>query len=361
VAIPESQLLVTGDTPIAAPPEDDLVVEPRRNTLIPIVAAVVGAALVLVAFWGIRSADKSVRVTVGLVGGLVLWRGLQKIGERRFGPSFKLGLWVAAVWMALVIFAAVFADVLPIDHWTKANLSRGQIDLPPGLRWPEPLGRTTNGYSELSHVIYGARASLEIGVIAVAVGALIGVVIGLIAGWYGKALDATIGVATNTILAFPPLILLLAIVSVYGSSVKNLALALAVLSIPTYTRLMRAQTLSIRQREYVLAARAMGATNRRLMWREVLPNAVLPVLSYSFIIIAVTIVAEASLSFLGFGIPSPQPSWGGMINDGQRKLKTDPHLVFVPAIVMFLTVLALNRIGEWTRKKAMGGEAGDVR
>jgi peptide/nickel transport system permease protein len=360
VAIPEAQLLATGEVPELAPPETEL--QPSRRTpLFAIGLTVLGVALIVVAGWVIRSASGQVRTVVALIGGAMIWRGLQILGARRYGPSFRLGLWVAALWLGLVVFCAVFADLLPIDYWTKANLSRGQLNLPPALRWPEPLGRTTNGYSNLSHVIYGARASLEIGLIAVTVGLFVGVIFGLIAGWYGKGLDAGIGVATNTILAFPPLILLLAIVSVYGSSVKNLALALAVLSIPTYTRLMRAQTLSIRQREYVLAARAMGATNRRLMWREILPNAIVPVLSYSFIVIAVTIVAEASLSFLGFGIPSPQPSWGGMISDGTRRLKTDPHLVFVPATVMFLTVLSLNRLGEWARKRALGGDRSDAR
>jgi peptide/nickel transport system permease protein len=282
----------------------------------------------------------------------LLWQGLQRLGTARFGGSFRIGLWMAGLWLALVVFCAVFADLLPIEFWKKADVANGL--LPPALRWPEPLGRDVNGYSLLSQCIYGARTSLTIGLTAVGVGIAIGVLVGLLAGWYGKGIDATVGIATNTILAFPPLILLLAIIAVYGNSVKTLSLGLAVLSVPTYTRLMRAQTLSVRQREFVLAARAMGAKNSRLMWREVLPNAILPVLSYSFIVIAVTIVAEGSLSYLGVGVPSPQPSWGGMIADGQRKLKTDPHLVFVPATVMFITVLSLNRVGEWTRKVVLG-------
>lgn len=326
----------------------------RRGPGLALALVVAGVATIVVAGWGIRSATSTVRVTVAVVGFGLLWRGLQALGTLRYGPSFRLGLWAATGWLGLVAFLAIFADVLPIDHWRTAVLTREAFDLPPGLRWPEPLGRTTNGYSQLSHVIYGARASLTIGVMAVSVGIVVGIVAGLFAGWYGKVVDGSIGIATNTILAFPPLILVLAIVAVYGSSVRTLALALAALSIPTYTRLMRAQTLAVRQREYVLAADAMGASNARLMWREVLPNAVLPVLSYSFITVAVIIVAEGSLSYLGVGVPSPQPSWGGMIAAGQRKLKLEPHLVYVPAMVMFLTVLSLNRVGEWVRKRVLG-------
>jgi peptide/nickel transport system permease protein len=323
--------------------------------LVPIVQAVAGIVVILIAGWGIRSADKMVRTAVFFIGAALLWRGLQRLGTLRFGSSFRLGLWVSALWLALLTFCAVFASWLPIDPWQKTDITtRGASDMPPALRWPEPLGRDTDTYSLLSHVIYGARSSMVIGLIAVVVGCTIGVIIGLIGGWYGKAVDATINVGTNTILAFPPLILLLVIVAVRGSSVRTIALALAAISIPTYARLMRAQTLSIRQREFVLAARSMGATNRRLMWREVFPNAILPVISYTFIVFAVVLVAEASLAYLGYGIPPPKPSWGSMIKKGELKLKTDPHLVFVPATVIFLTVLSLNRVGEWARSSVLG-------
>lgn len=360
MATPDGQLL---DATTAQAAATDVAPQPSRWTgrNVPPAMVALGVLGLVVAGWGMRSVDMTVRVLVVLIAGALLWRGLQAMGMRRYGPTFRLGLVASGAWLTLVVLLAVLADLLPIEHWTEADLSAGAFDLRPGLRWPEVLGRTTNGYSELSHVIYGARTSLTIGVVAVAVGFSVGIVAGLFAGWYGRAVDGTITVAANTILAFPPLILILAIVAVYGSSVRTLALGLAVVSIPTYTRLMRAQTLAIRQREFVQAADAMGASNARMMWREVLPNAVLPVLSYSFIVIAVVIVAEGSLSYLGVGVPSPQPSWGGMIAAGQRKLKTDPHLVFVPALVMFLTVLALNRFGEWVRKRVLGGDRTEPR
>jgi peptide/nickel transport system permease protein len=354
VAIPEAQLLDVA--PVQAPLSTEFAAPQHRarSLVIGLAAVVVGIVLVLVAGWGIRSADVLTRSMLALAGGAFVWRGLQRLGSLVFGPAFRLGFWVAIVWLVFVGFCATFTRFLPVDHWEKAVLTRDALGQAPGLRWPQPLGRDIPGHSLLSQCIYGARTSLFIGLIAVGVGLGVGLVAGLLAGWYGKVVDGAIGIGTNTILAFPPLILILAIVAVYSPSVKTLALGLAVISIPTYTRLMRAQTLAIRQREFVLAARAMGATNSRLMWREVLPNAVLPVVSYSFIVIAATIVAEGSLSYLGVGVPSPRPSWGGMIADGQRKLKTDPHLTFVPATVMFLSVLSLNRVGEVARARVFG-------
>jgi peptide/nickel transport system permease protein len=321
-------------------------------------ATLAGVLVIVAAGWLMRSSGGGTRGLVALGGGILVWQGAQRLGGLRFGADFRLGLWAAFGWVGLVVFCAIFADLLPIEDWETALQTREAIRLRPGLRWPEPLGRNENGYSELSHVIYGARTSLMIGALAVIVGLAIGAVIGLLAGWYGKVIDAGVTVVTNVILAFPPLILLLSVVAIYGRSRLTIAFALALVSIPTYTRLMRAQTMAVRQREYVLASRALGAKDGRVMLREILPNAILPVASYSFLVVAVVIVAEASLSYLGVGVPPPTPSWGGMIVRGQAKLKTDPHLVFVPATVMFLTVLSLNRVGDHVRRNVFNKSDG---
>lgn len=323
----------------------------------PTAACAVGIVAIAVAGWGLRDLGAGPRGLIALAGGVFLWQGAQRVGLIRFGPTFQLGLWAGLGWLALVAFCAIFADLLPIEPWRQADVSSEGVGLRPGLRWPELLGRTETGYSELSHVIYGARTSLMIAGLAVIVGLTVGVVIGLIAGWFGSGVDRSVTVFTNSILAFPPLILLLSIVAVYGQSRFSIALGLAVVSIPTYTRLMRAQTLAVREREFVLAAQAVGAKDWRLMVREILPNAALPVASYSFVVVAVVIVAEASLSYLGVGVPPPEPTWGGMIVRGQAKLKTDPHLVFVPATVMFLTVLSLNRVGDYVRRRVFSKNA----
>ena len=144
--------------------------------------------------------------------------------------------------------------------------------------------------------------------------------------------------------------MLLALATVLEPNPNNMALALAALGIPTYIRLSRANTLVFVQREFVLAAKSMGARRSRIIFKELVPNVALPLVSYAFIIVAVLIVAEASLSFLGLGIQRPEPTWGNMIAAGQNDFDRHPHLVFLPGIVMFLTVFSLNRVGEQARQ-----------
>jgi peptide/nickel transport system permease protein len=183
---------------------------------------------------------------------------------------------------------------------------------------------------------------------------MLGSLLGLLSGYFGGWVEGTINIFTNSSLAFPPLILLIVIATVFNRTVWSISLGLAVVSVPTYARIMRAQTLSLRQREFVLAARSMGASRWRVIFKEILPNAILPVASYSFVNAAVLIIAEGSLAYLGLSVKFPQPTWGAMVADAQDRLRTDPHLVFVPAIVMFLTVLALNRLGDYARKRVVG-------
>ena len=192
--------------------------------------------------------------------------------------------------------------------------------------------------------------SLQVSLGALAIGIAAGGIIGVIAGYFSRKLDTVIGVITDSILSVPPLILLLVLVTVLEPSPLNMSLTLAAVGVPTYIRLARANTLVFAQREFVLAARAMGASRKRIVFRELVPNVALPLLSYAFIIVAVLIVAEASLSFLGIGIQRPEPTWGNMIAAGQDDFDRHPHLVFIPGIVMFLTVFALNRIGEKARE-----------
>ena len=155
----------------------------------------------------------------------------------------------------------------------------------------------------------------------------------------------------DTMLAFPPLVLLLAITTVMTQSFRTLIIGLGVVSIPAFARLSRANTLPFAQREFVVAARSMGARHGRILFREILPNVLFPVGSYAFIVLAAIIVGEGSLSFLGLGIPPPQPSWGGMIASGRNLLATDPYLVFLPAMALLLTVFSFNIIGDRARRR----------
>ena len=324
---------------------------PGRDRTIGITSAAIGAALLLVALFVI-SPNTLWRAAVALVGIAALWVGGQTLGRLRFGRNFSLGVWFSMVWLGLICFGALFADLLPIENYKKAVLQDRAAR--PALDWPQPLGRDANGQSLLSEVIYGARTSLLIMLLAIGVGLVLGCLFGLVAGYFGGLLDAVINIFATATLAFPALILLLAIVAVYGRSLGSIGIGLAILSVPTYTRLMRAQTISLLQREFVLSARAMGASRRRVIFKEIFPNAILPVASYTFISAAVIIVAEGSLAYLGVGVKDPKPTWGKMIAEGQATLKTNPHYVFVPAVVMFLTVLSFNRLGDWARKKVLG-------
>jgi peptide/nickel transport system permease protein len=325
--------------------------KPARDRLLGIAAAGLGVVLIVISLFLI-SKDTAWRAIVGLIGLALIWVSAQTLGRLRWGRNFALGVWFSMFWLGLVLFGAIFADVLPIEPYKKAVLQERLTR--PGLEFNEPLGRDANGSSLLSKVVFGARTSLTIVVLAVVIGLVIGCLLGLVAGYFGGFLDAVINIFATATLAFPALILLFAIVAVFKASTWSLAIGLAILSVPTYARLMRAQTISLLQREFVLSARSMGASRWRVIFREIFPNAILPVASYSFLSAAVVIVAEGSLAYLGLGIPPPRPSWGTMIADGQIKLKTDPHLVFVPAVVMFLTVLSFNRLGDWARKKVLG-------
>lgn len=278
--------------------------------------------------------------------------GLDTAGAIRWGPQFDTVFWLAAVWLGLVVFAAVFAGVLPLAEAKDPSQTLLEpVRARPDLLSEHPLGTDTQGLDLLGGVAYGARVSLQVSLGAVAIGMTIGGIIGVAAGYFGRRVDGVVRFVTDSLLAFPPLILLLAVVAAVTPNARNIALALAVLTVPTFIRLARANTLTFAQREFVLAAKSMGASSARIIFRELVPNVVRPLLSYGFIIIAVLIVAEASLSFLGVGIQRPTPTWGNMIEAGQRTFEEHPHLVFVPGGVMFLTVFAVNRVGDRARRR----------
>jgi peptide/nickel transport system permease protein len=258
-----------------------------------------------------------------------------------------LGWYVAWTWLGAVVLAAVFAPVLPL--WDPAVPDYTNVF--GGITPQHWLGGDTLGRDTFSRVVHGARASLLVGICAVGLGALVGGFLGMLAGYFGGRVERLLALVTDVVLAFPGLVFIIAVVAILGSSLTNLILGLAILSVPTFIRLSRAATLVVAQREFVLAARAYGCSPLRIITREIAPNVVLPVAAYGFIMIGVFIVVEGSLSFLGLGIPPPTPSWGGMIAGGRTELLTYPYISLFPAAVMFLTVLSINYIGERTRKQ----------
>lgn len=314
---------------------------------------VAGIVFILVGTTLLTDVTSVIRGLLVLIGIVIGYWGLDKIFKLIWGDNFETDLWLAILWVLVVVLTAVFADFLPLSE--SRNAAQTIIEGTPTLLRPDifsehPFGTDRQALDILGGTIYGARVSLQVSMMATGIGIVIGGVIGVIAGFFRRKIDGTIGILTDAILAFPPLILLLALATVLPRTPIYMAISLAFLGVPTYIRLSRANTLVFAQREFVLAARAMGANNKRIIFRELIPNVTLPLLSYAFIIVAVLIVAEASLSFLGLGIQRPEPSWGNMIAAGQDSYQEHPHLVFIPGVIMFLTVFSLNRIGEKARE-----------
>jgi peptide/nickel transport system permease protein len=259
---------------------------------------------------------------------------------RRLGPLF----WVAIAWMSLVFAAAALAGLLPFSPTDMDMLERRAP--PSALHW---LGNDGLGRDELARLIYGARVSLTVGLCAPIIGITIGGALGMLAGYFRGRFETLVVGSMDVLLAFPPLILALAVTAYLGQSILNLTFILGVLGIPAFMRVARAATLTLARREFVIAAQALGATHARILLRELLPNVILPLFAFFLLGVAVTIVAEGALSFLGLGVPPPVSSWGSMIGEGRESLEMAPRLAFIPAVTMFLTVLSFNLVGDTLR------------
>jgi peptide/nickel transport system permease protein len=273
----------------------------------------------------------------------------------------KLGVvgWIAIVWVVLVFGSALLAAILPIpapDKHFVANAGDG----PMVGHW---FGFDSTGQDMFARVIWGARASLLVSVASVLFGLVFGGVLGLIAGYYRGRLDTFLSYVFNVFLAIPQLVLALALVAVFASeptvSVGKrefwLVISIGLVSIPIIGRITRASTLAWSQREFVLAARSMGAKNRRIIFRDVLPNVAPAMFSIALLGIAVVIVIEGGLSILGVGVPSSTPSWGNLVAVGRNELikvvGAAPQVIFAPSIMIFATVLSLNYLGDVVRAR----------
>lgn len=264
-------------------------------------------------------------------------------------PADGLGVWfwIPAAWITVLLAAAVFADLLPLRDPTASDFTNLKAR-PSAEYW---LGTDVLARDILSRVIHGARISLTVGFFAPVIGMIIGLTLGMLAGYYRGPLESLIVGTMDVILAFPNIVLAMGILFFAGADMINLIAVLAITSIPANTRIARASTLVYAEREFVVAARAQGASDLRILLRELLPNILLPQLTYILAFMSIIIMIEGSLSFLGVGIPPPTPTWGGMIAKGFTDINTDPHITFMPALVLFLTVLSLNLMGDRLRRK----------
>jgi peptide/nickel transport system permease protein len=261
---------------------------------------------------------------------------------RRLGTTF----WVSAGWLTLVTFLALLAGLLPLADPNVQDLAN-QGALPGG---GHVLGTDSLGRDMLSRLVWGGRVSLTVGYTSTVLGLVIGTGLGLAAGYLRGRVEAVIVATMDALLAFPGLVLILAVTTFVGHGVVIIVGLIGFLGIPGFARVARANTLAVSQREFILAARAMGATELRILVREILPNIIAPTLTFGLLGVAVAMILEGALAFLGLSLPPPAASWGAMIAEGRSNLDTTPLVSMLPAVVFFLTIFALNMAADRLRR-----------
>jgi peptide/nickel transport system permease protein len=259
---------------------------------------------------------------------------------------------VAKFGLAIIIIFMLMAALSPLlASWEKVQSQDliARLDPPDSAHL---MGRDQLGRDVMSRIIYGARVSMLVGLIVVSVSSIIGILIGSIAGYKGGWIDRVISsFLFNVFLSFPGILLAIAMVAFLGPSVRNLILALSVIGWVGYARLIRAQVLKVREYDYVTAARALGASDFRILLKHILPNSIQPLIVQASLGMAGAILSEAGMSFLGLGVPEPIPSWGKMIDDSREFWFTAPHLFIFPGLMIALAVLAFNFLGDGLRER----------
>jgi peptide/nickel transport system permease protein len=250
------------------------------------------------------------------------------------------------IFMLILILMAVFAPIVSPHDPTEQDYSKFLIN-PSAEHW---FGTDELGRDVLSRVIYGAQVSLQAGIISVGIALVLGIPIGLFSGYYRGVLDEYIVMRfTDALLSFPPLVLALSMAAVLGAGLQNAMIAIGIVFTPNFIRLMRAEVLSQREREYVTAAKASGLSDLRIIFIHIFPNCLPPILVQSTLSVAAAIIAEASLSYLGLGTQPPDSSWGAMLSMGQGYLSDAPWMALFPGIFIFITVLSINLFGDGLR------------
>lgn len=263
------------------------------------------------------------------------WRRLRKN---------KLAM-VSLVFLLTLCFVAIFAPlVAPYDPYYS--------EMPKALQGPSAqhlLGNDELGRDILSRIIYGARISLRVGLIAVSIALSVGMVVGSVAGYYGGRLDNIIMRFMDIMLAFPSILLAIALMGVLGRGVENAIIAIGIVSIPEFARIVRGSVLSVKENEYVQAARAIGNNDAQIIFKHILPNVMAPVIVRATLGISTAILETSALGFLGLGVVPPFAEWGTMLGSGRGYMFNAPHLVFFPGIAITLTVMAFNLFGDGLR------------
>ena len=257
------------------------------------------------------------------------------------------GAIVGSAVVLLIVFIALFSDVF-LDYDTQVV---GQ-NLADRLQWPSAkhwFGTDELGRDIFFRVLYGTRFSCSVGLVAVTIGLLLGVTLGAIAGFYGGWIEELIMRSTDILSAVPNMLLAIVIVSVLGQSIWNLMLAVGITSVPEFVRITRAAVLTVRNQEYVEASKAIGLTNRKIIFKHILPNCLSPIIVQATLRVASAIISASSLSFLGLGVPAPSPEWGALLSGGRKYIRDYSYMTLFPGLAIMITVLALNMMGDGLR------------
>ncbi len=267
---------------------------------------------------------------------------------REFWRKFRkqtLAVWAGIFVLGLILVAILAPWIVPFD--AENFFDYDALNSPPTLtHW---LGVDSLGRDIFSRILMGARISLAAGFISVALGALVGTVLGLLAGYYEGWWDRITMRISDVLLAFPGILLAIGVVAVLGSSMVNVIIAVAIFSVPAFARLVRGSTLAIKNMTYIEAMRSIGASDRVIIFRHILPGTISPIVVYGTMRIGTSIITAASLSFLGMGAQPPTPEWGAMLNEARADMLLAPHVAIFPALAIFLTVLAFNLLGDGLR------------
>jgi peptide/nickel transport system permease protein len=259
---------------------------------------------------------------------------------KRYKPAL-VGLVFLAILVVLALIPGVFAPYPPNQATPEL------LGAPPS--WSHPLGYDEIGRDELSRIIYGTRIALIVAILATAIAVTIGVIVGAAAGFFGGWIDSVLSRIVDTIMAFPTLALLIALVAVVGPSIKTTILVIGTTVWAAYARVARGDVLSLRERDFIVAARSVGANNTRIILRHIVPNIVGPIIVLSTLAVGGIIILEAALSFLGLGVQAPTADWGTMLASARAYVQIYPHIAIAPGIMISLTVLAFNLIGDGLR------------
>ncbi|MDR5659841.1 ABC transporter permease [Serpentinicella sp. ANB-PHB4] len=264
-----------------------------------------------------------------------VWRRLKRNKMAMFG----------LVILIVIILTAIFADFIAPHSYREQNLRN--INQPPSAE--HILGTDDLGRDVFSRIIYGSRVSLQVGLVAVGISIIAGGSLGAIAGYYGGKLDNIIMRIMDVFLAIPQILLAIAIVSAFGGGLFKVMIAVGISSIPTYARIVRASVITIKEQEFIEAARAIGANDFRIISKHIIPNSMAPIIVQGTLGVAGAILSAAGLSFIGLGIEPPTPEWGAMLSNGRHIIRTAPHVATFPGVAIMITIFSLNLLGDGLR------------